>query len=112
MKKIIELFSRLWPLKKRKVFKIGPGENFKIRTPVPINADNAEFIFNYGDQFGNEYETRVTFNLKERKILKQDFKIIKKVKDLPGDVPKLIIDEDSIIWPELRIKIYILKNKN
>lgn len=91
-----------WKKDKRKQDIIGPGKRAGISVPLPHDAKGTEVVTQYGDEFGNEYETRITFDLKNRKIVKQEHKMIKKVKDLPeGDQPRLVLDENSINWPDI-----------
>lgn len=93
----------MWPFKdKHKLNKIGPGESVGMSVPLPRNVKVVEQVIRYGDEFGNEYEMRATFDLKNRKIIKQENRVVKKVKELPeGYEPKLVIDENSINWPDI-----------
>lgn len=82
--------------------KIGAGESVQLSTPLPIGAETGKIVIGYDDEFGNKYETMAVLNFKERRIVKQEYKIIEKVKDLgEGEMPKLVIEEDSIHWPEI-----------
>ncbi len=94
----------MWPFKdKHKLNTIEPGKTARMSIPIPLDAKGpAEVVIRYGDNFGNEYETRATFDLKNRKIIKQEYKVVKKVKELPaGDEPKLVIEDDGINWPDI-----------
>lgn len=85
-------------VKLKEKFKLGeikPGESAYIGGIVP-KGDFGEMVLNYGDKYGNEYETRVIINFKEKKIIKQEFKKLKVVKDIGDNYPKLELDENSI----------------
>jgi len=83
----------MWPLKK-KGFNLQPGESKDLHFEVPRDKEIGELVLNYDDKYGNKYETRALVNIKERKIIRQSHKMIKKVKDIPEeDRPKLVIDE-------------------
>ena len=92
------------PFKDKPGLKIAPGKTGGISLPLPLDAkgaDKVRVVLQYEDEFGNEYETEIFFYLKTRKI-KQEFRVVKKVKDLPaGDEPKLVLDENSINWPDI-----------
>lgn len=77
--------------------KIEPGKDAEIITIGP-KSDLQRIILNYGDEYGNEYQTVAIISFKERKVLRQEFKKTKIVKDIGDDAPKLEIDEDSIDW--------------
>lgn len=81
--------------------KIRAGESVQLSTPLPVDAEIGKIVIGYDDEFGNKYETMAVLNFKERRIVKQEYKIIEKVKDLGGEIPKLVIEEDSIHWPEI-----------
>ena len=52
---------------------------------------------NYDDKYGNKYETRVLVNFKEKKIMRQSYNMIKKVKGCPEkDRPRLVVDEKDL----------------
>lgn len=93
----------MWPFKdKHKPIILEPGKMVGIDLPIPRDTESTELVIGYGDEFGNEYETRITFDLKNRKIVKQEHRVIKKVKELPaGDEPKLVLDEKKINWPDI-----------
>lgn len=77
-----------------------PGEGREIGIN-PI-GDIAEVVLTYGDEHGNKYETRATVNFKERKVIKQEFKKLKVVKDVGDKYPKILIDEKVIDWGKER----------
>lgn len=83
--------------------KLGPGESTAMSLIGYMDKDTFEkayigkFVINYSDKFGNEYQNEAIIDLKKRKIIKQEYKIVKKVKDL-GYIPKLEINENSIDW--------------
>lgn len=85
--------------------KLGPGESANVRLiGSPMDKDTFEkvctgkIVMDYSDKFGNEYQTEAIIDLKKRKIIKQEYRIVKKVKDIGDDIPKLEIDENSINW--------------
>lgn len=84
--------------------KLGPGESANAILTGFMDKDTFEkactgkIVMDYSDKFGNEYQTEAIIDLKKRKIIKQEYKIIKKVKDIGDDIPKLEIDENSIHW--------------
>lgn len=81
---------------------IKAGASVQLSTPIPVDAETGKIVLEYDDEFGNKYETTAIINFKERRIVKQEYKIIEKVKDLgEGEMPKLVIEEDSIHWPEI-----------
>ena len=51
--------------------------------------------------YGNKYQTLYTLDFKQRKVISQEFKIVKKIKDIGDEIPKLVIDESTIDWPDL-----------
>jgi hypothetical protein len=86
----------MWPLKK-KGFSLKPGESKGLSFGVPKDKKIGEIVLTYDDKYGNKYETRALVNFEEMKIINQNYKIIKKVRDLPeGDIPKLVIHEEDL----------------
>ncbi len=86
----------MWPFKK-KGFDIKPGESKEISFDIPKNAKIAELTMNYDDKYGNKYETKVLVNFEEKKIMKQTYKTVKKIRDIPEkDMPKLVIQEKDL----------------
>lgn len=81
-----------------KIEKIRPGESIWAQVSVPIKAaDGTGYIHaNYDDEYGNTYETRVLIDLKKLKVLKQEYRIVKIVKEVGDNIPKLVIDENSL----------------
>ena len=81
-----------------KIGKIGPGESVWAQVSLPIKAaDGTGYIHvDYDDEYGNTYETRVLVDLKKLKVLKQEYRIVKIVKDVGDNIPKLVIDEKSL----------------
>lgn len=94
-----KLFDKLFR-KRKTVGLLRPGESMRVNSPIPMDAKGAIIVINYGDEFGNEYETRCTLDFKEKKVIKQEFIVTKKVKEI-GDVPKLELNENNINWPDL-----------
>lgn len=86
----------MWPFKKKGI-SIQPGESKDLSFEIPKDKEIGEIVLNYDDKYGNKYETRVLVNFKERKIMRQSYKMIKKVKDIPEeDRPKLVVDEKDL----------------
>ncbi len=90
----------MWQSKKKGVT-IEPGETKDLSLVIPKGIlkgkEIGEIVLNYDDKYGNKYETRVLFSFKEKRIIRQDYNIIKKVKDIPEeDRPKLIIEEKDL----------------
>lgn len=90
----------MWPFKKKGI-SIEPGEtkglSFDIPKGILKGKERGEIVLNYDDKYGNKYETRILINFKEMKIIGQDYKMIKKVKDIPEeDRPKLVIEEKDL----------------
>lgn len=86
----------MWPFKKKGV-SIKPGEGIGLSLEIPKDTEIGELVLNYDDEYGNKYETRVLVNFKEKKIIRQNYKTIKKVKDIPEkDRPKLVVDEKDL----------------
>lgn len=83
----------MWPFKKKDV-SIQPGESKDLLFDIPKDKEIEEIVLNYEDKYGNKYQTRALVNFKEMKIIRQSYKMIKKVKDCPEeDRPKLVIHE-------------------
>lgn len=76
--------------------KDGKGHDFVFTDA--FSDTKKEVIQTYDDEHGNKYETRATVNFKERKIIKQEFKKLKVVKDVGDKHPKILIDEKVIDW--------------
>jgi hypothetical protein len=86
----------MWPLKKKGI-SIQPGESKDLFFDIPTDKEIGEMVLNYDDKYGNKYETRILVNFKERKIIRQNYNMIKKVKDIPEkDRPKLVIHEKDL----------------
>lgn len=86
----------MWPLKKKGI-SIQPGEGKHLSLDIPKDKEIGDIVLNYDDEYGNKYETRVTVNFKEKKVMRQNYKMIKKVKDIPEkDRPKLVIDGEHL----------------
>ena len=86
----------MWPFKKKGI-SIQSGESRGFSCEIPKDTEIGEIVLNYDDEYGNKYETRVLVNFKERKMIRQNYNIIKKVKDIPEkDRPKLVIDEKDL----------------
>lgn len=93
----------MWPFKNdKKLNRLRPGESAYAGGFIPKDADKAVITIDYDDEFGNKYQTLCTLDFKQRKIIKQEYRIIKKVKDIADNIPKLTINEDSIQWPDIR----------
>lgn len=86
----------MWPIKKKGV-SIQPGESKELFVEIPKNKEIGEIVLNYDDEYGNKYETRALVNFKAMKIINQNYKIVKNVKEIPQkDRPKLVIDEEDL----------------
>ena len=86
----------MWPFKKKGI-SIQPGESKDLFFDIPKGKEIGEIVLNYDDKYGNKYETRVLVNFKERKIIRQSYKTIKKVKYCPEeDRPRLAIHEKDL----------------
>lgn len=97
----------MWPSKKKGA-SIKPGESRDLSFETPKGGEIGEILLNYDDKYGNKYETRAIVNLKERKIIRQSYKMVKKVKDIPEkDRPKLVVYEEDLEnylnrrWPNM-----------
>jgi hypothetical protein len=82
----------------KKGINILPGDSKDLFLEIPKDKEIGEIVLNYDDKYGNKYETRALVNLKERKIIRQVFRKLKVIKDVGDDIPKLVVDEDSIDW--------------
>ena len=98
----------MWPLKSKKskenknvLDKLRPGESVLYGGNIPKDAQRAVIKIYYNDEFGNKYQTSCSLDFKQRKVISQEYKIVEKVKDIGDEVPKLVIDEDSIDWPDI-----------
>jgi hypothetical protein len=86
----------MWPLKKKSI-SLQPGESKGLFFEIPKDKKIGNIVITYDDEYGNKYETRALVNFEDRKIISQDYKIIKKVKDIPKeDMPKLVIHEEDL----------------
>ena len=86
----------MWPFKKKGI-SVQPGESKDLFFDIPKDKEIGEMTLNYDDEYGNKYETRVLVNFKERKIIRQNYKITKKVKDIPEEErPKLVVYEKDL----------------
>jgi len=81
--------------------KIKPGESGQLGLQIPKNADMIVVHLGYDDDFKNKYVTDITLDLKNKKVVSQEYRCIKKVKDFGYDIPKLVIDEKSINWQNI-----------
>lgn len=81
--------------------KIKPGESGQIGLRIPKNADMIVVHLEYGDDFKNEYVTDITLDLKNKKVVSQEYRCIKKVKDFGDKIPELVIDQKSINWENI-----------
>ena len=100
----------MWPFKKKGIVNIDnsnmlskmlssiqPGESKDLFFEIPKDKEIEEIVLNYDDKYGNKYETRVLVNFKEKKIMSQSYKMIKKVKDCPEeDRPRLVVHEKDL----------------
>ena len=96
-----------------KIDKIKPGESGWIQASAPIKAANGlGYIYlNYDDEYGNTYETRALVDFKKLKVLKQEYRIIKIIKDVGDNIPKLVIDEKSLQMTMNAKNVEIIKEK-
>lgn len=86
----------MWPFKKKGV-SIQPGESKDLFFEIPKDSEIGEIVLNYDDKYGNKYETRVLVNFKERKVINQNYDMIKKVKHCPEkDRPRLVVHEKDL----------------
>ncbi len=86
----------MWPFKKKGV-SIQSGESRDLSFEIPKDKEIEEIVLNYDDKYGNKYETRALVNFKEKKIMRQDYKMIKKVKYCPEkDRPRLVVHEKDL----------------
>lgn len=86
----------MWPFNKKGV-SIQPGESKDLFFDIPKDKEIGEIVLNYEDKYGNKYQTIALINFKERKIIRQDYKMTKKVKDCPEEErPKLVVDEKDL----------------
>jgi hypothetical protein len=86
----------MWPFKKKGI-SLQPGESKDLFFEVPKDKKIGELVMTYDDEYGNKYETRAIVNVEERKIIRQDYKIIKNVKDIPEkDRPRLVVHEKDL----------------
>jgi len=95
------LFDKIFGRKKNKLKSIKPGESRNIGMYIPKNAEMIIIHFDYDDEFKNQYITDITIDLKNKKIVSQEYRCVKKVKDVGDNVPKLVIDEESIDWQNI-----------
>lgn len=96
-----------------KIGKIEPGESACMEVSIPMKAaDGTGYIrMNYNDEYGNTYETRVLIDLKNLKVLKQEYRKVKIVKDVGDNIPKLVIDEKSLQLTMNAKRAEIIKEK-
>lgn len=80
----------------KKGINLQPGESKEFYFKIHKDKEIGKIVLNYSDKYGNEFETSALINIRETKIIKQDFRITKKVKDCPEeDMPHLVIDEED-----------------
>ena len=100
----------MWPFENRHsknsniLKELSPGESALCSGNIPKNVDRAVIKIDYGDKFGNKYQTLCTIDFTKRKVISQEYKIVKKVKDMGDEIPKLVIDEDNINWTDFQEK--------
>lgn len=94
--KIMGLFD-----KKTKIKPIKPGESRELGMQIPKNAERIVIRVYYDDEFKNKYVTDITLDLKNKKVVSQEYRCVKKVKDFGDEIPKLVIDEKSINWQNM-----------
>lgn len=87
--------------RKNKIKPIKPGETRELGLQIPKNAKMIVIHLEYDDAFKNEYVTDITLDLKNKKVVSQEYRCVKKVKDVGDNVPKLVIDEKSINWEKI-----------
>jgi len=88
----------MWPFKKKGIVtNINAGESKDLFFEMPKGKEIEEIVLNYDDKYGNKYETRALVNFKERKIIRQSYNMVKKIKDCPEeDRPRLVIYEKDL----------------
>ena len=90
----------MFPFKKKDkhiLKELQPGEGAYADFSISSGQEPKEIMITYDDKYGNKYETRALVNFKERKIIKQEVKMVKKVKDISdNERPKVVIDEMTI----------------
>ena len=98
----------MWQFKNKKnnengtvLNKLRPGESAPCGGLIPRNVGRAVIKIDYSDEFGNEYQTSCTLDFIQRKVVSQEYRVVKKIKDVGDDIPKLVVDEDSIDWPNV-----------
>jgi hypothetical protein len=95
----------MWPFRKKSI-DIQPGEAKYFSLEIPSNVEIGNIILNYDDEHGNKYESKILVDFKDKKILRQSYRIIKQVKFIPEeDRPKLVIDEKDL-------EMYLKSKKN
>ena len=96
-----------------KIDKMGPGESAWAQISVPIKAANETGYIHieYNDEYRNTYETRALIDFKKLKVLKQEYRKVKIVKDVGDNIPKLVIDEKSLQMIVDAEKAEIIKEK-
>lgn len=87
--------------KKPKTKPIKPGESRKLGMQIPKNAEMILIHLEYDDEFKNMYVTDITLDLKNKRVVSQEYRCVKKVKDVGDIIPKLVIDEESIDWQNI-----------
>lgn len=87
--------------RKPKIKPIKLGESRPLGLQIPKNAEKILIHLGYDDEFKNEYVTDITLDLKNKKVVSQEYRCVKKVKDVGDNVPKLVIDEKSINWDNI-----------
>ncbi len=92
----MRLFKR-----KKEPKSIKPGEFRKFTLQIPEDAETIVIQIDYADDFKNEYVTDITLDVKNKKVINQEYRCVKKVKDFGDNIPKLVIDEKSIDWEKI-----------
>lgn len=87
--------------RKPKIKPIKPGESRQLGLQIPKNAEKIVIHLWYDDEFKNEYVTDITLDLKNKRVVSQEYRCIRKVKDVGYNVLKLVIDEKSINWDNI-----------
>lgn len=87
--------------RKTKIKPIKPGETRELGLQIPKNAKMIVIHLGYGDEFKNEYVTDIIIDLKNKKVVSQEYRCVKKVKDVGDNMPKLVLDEKSIDWDKI-----------
>lgn len=95
-----DIFNRIFG-KKNKIKPIKPGESIELGGPIPKNAEKVIIHLSYDDEFKNKYVTDITLDMKNKRVVSQEYRCVKKVKDIGDKGPELVIDEESINWPDL-----------